>query len=101
MNIGKYIINSLLVFTFSFVFGIYINKFFEYLHDQYKTYDLYGYLDLLLAILQLIFVIIFTYILHEYKLFSLTFEYYNPHIIFSTFIFSLQTKMITTFKKYF
>lgn len=94
MNLDIYIINSLVIFIFSFVFGIYINKFFEVLYNKYQNREL------ILALLQLFTIIFFTYFLHKYKLFNYTFEYYNPHILFSSFLFSLQTTMINTFKKY-
>lgn len=97
MNLDNYIINSFLIFVFSFVLGIYINRFFEFLHEKYKVDK---NLELLLAFAQLFVIILITYYLHLYKIFNLTFEYYNPHILFSSFLFSLQTNMINIFKKY-
>lgn len=97
MNLNNYIINSFLIFVFSFILGIYINRFFEFLHEKYKAHK---NLELLLAFTQLFIIILITYYLHLYKIFNLTFEYYNPHILFSSFLFSLQTNMINIFKKY-
>lgn len=95
MNLDIYIINSIIIFIFSFVFGIYINKIFEKLYDQYPD------IELLLVFLQLFVIILLTYVLYKYKLLNFAFEYYNPHILFSSFLFSLQTQMINTLKKYF
>ena len=97
MNLDTYILNSLLIFIFSFVLGIYINRIFKYIHEKYIVYN---QLEIFLAFIQLFVIIIITYILHQYKIFNLAFEYYNPHILFSSFLFSLQTTMIDIFKKY-
>lgn len=97
MYLDNYINDSFLIFGFSFITGIYINRFFEFLHEKYNANK---NLELLQAFAQLFTIILITYYLHIYKIFNLTFEYYNPHVLFSSFLFSLQTNMINIFKKY-
>lgn len=96
MDYKNYFYNSLLVFLVSFFFGIYVNRFFEYYSSKYDDTNI----KIWLSVAQLASIISITYILHEYKIFRLTFETYNPHVLFSSFLFSLQTNMINTFKLY-
>lgn len=93
MNYIPYIFNSFKIFIVCFVVGIIIDKLFYNIKLHFTTIH-----PFLLAFLQLFVVIHVTYLLHHYKLFSEFFETYSPHIIFSTFLFSLQTTMIDNFK---
>lgn len=96
MNYEEYFYNSILIFSISFFLGIYVNRFFEYYSSKYDDINI----KIWLSIAQLVSIISITYILYEYKFFRLTFETYNPHVLFSSFLFGLQTNMINTFKLY-
>ena len=90
MLFSEYFITSLYVFTLCFILGILLDKFFEQLTQTYKSYTFP------LAILQLFSVISLSYVLHKY----IYLESYNPHVLFSTFLFSLQITMITNLKSF-
>ena len=93
MDYTQYITNSLKVFIVCFIIGIIIDKIFYNIKMHFTNIH-----PLVLAFLQLFTIINITYLLHHYKLFSQYFETYSPHIIFSTFLFSLQSTMIDNFK---
>jgi hypothetical protein len=93
MQYTQYLSQSLKVFTVCFIIGIIIDKIFYNIKLQYTNLH-----PLFLAFTQLFVIINITYLLHHYKLFSQYFETYSPHIIFSTFLFSLQSTMIDNFK---
>lgn len=93
MEYTKYISTSLKVFIVCFVIGIIIDKIFYNIQLYFTNLP-----PLLLAFLQLFVIINITYLLYHYKLFGEFFETYSPHIIFSTFLFSLQTTMFNNFK---
>lgn len=92
MHLYKYTISSLQIFLISFIIGNIINKYFEKL--QYK----YNIQPLFIAVLQLFSVIFITFYIFKYNAYYNFFEDYSPHFIFSSFLFSLQTNMIKTFK---
>jgi hypothetical protein len=86
----NYILQSLHVFTLSFVLGVVIDNTFKKILQTYPDKSLY------LAFLQLFTVISVSYILHEYH-FRYS-ETYTPHVLFSSFLLSLQTTMIQNFR---
>jgi hypothetical protein len=92
MNYIEYIMQSLKVFIFCFILGVIIDNQFKYIQENYNINAF------ILAISQLITMISVTYIIYKYKIFKLFFESYGPHILFSSFLFSLQTTMINNFK---
>lgn len=92
MNYTEYVIESLKVFVFCFVLGIIVDNQFKFLQANYNINRL------ILAIMQLVVIITVTYIIYKYKIFRIFFESYSPHILFSSFLFSLQTTMIDNFK---
>lgn len=92
MNYIEYVVESLKVFIFCFVLGIVIDKQFKFIQENYE------FNRVVLAFMQLIVIITVTYIIYKYKIFGTFFERYTPHILFSSFLFSLQTTMIDNFK---
>jgi hypothetical protein len=92
MKYAEYVIESLKVFVFCFILGITIDKQFKFIQDNYNVNKV------TLAICQLLTIITVTYIIYKYKIFRLFFESYSPHILFSSFLFSLQNTMIDNFK---
>lgn len=88
----NYIIQSLYVFLLSFTLGVLIDNTFE------KNVQMYPDKTLPLAFLQLFTVITISYILHEYH-FRYT-ETYTPHVLFSSFLLSLQSTMIKNFRNF-
>lgn len=94
MHLYKYTILSLQIFLMSFIIGNIINNSFEKLQHKYKIQPLF------IAILQLFSIIVITFYIFKYNIYHNFFETYSPHVIFSSFLFSLQTNMIKTFNKF-
>lgn len=90
MNYHNYILQSLHVFVLSFIIGVTIDNTFAKLVNTYKDNIL------LLAIIQLFVIITVSYILNTYHFYYI--ETYTPHILFSSFLLSLQTTMISIFR---
>jgi hypothetical protein len=93
MHLYKYTVSSLQIFLISFIVGNLINKTFEKLQSKYNIQPLF------IAVLQLFSIIFITFYIFKYNVFYNFFEDYSPHFIFSSFLFSLQTNMIKTFKE--
>ena len=93
MHLYKYTVSSLQIFLISFIVGNLINKSFEKLQSKYNIQPLF------IAVLQLFSIIFITFYIFKYNVFYNFFEDYSPHFIFSSFLFSLQTNMIKTFKE--
>lgn len=96
MNYQEYLIKSTRVFILCFFIGIYTNNFFIKIQNQNSQLH-----PLILASAQLLAIITITYILHSYNFFHTYFEVYTPHVLFSSFLLSLQTNMISNFKTVF
>jgi hypothetical protein len=90
MIYNNYILQSLYVFSLSFVVGVVIDNTFIKLVKQYEKYSI------ILSLIQLVTIISVSYILHEYH-FNYS-EMYTPRVLFSSFLLSLQTNMITNFR---
>lgn len=90
MTYHNYILQSLHIFILSFIIGVAIDNSFAKLLGIYKDKKI------VLAILQLFVIITVSYILHKYH-FQYT-ETYTPSVLFSSFLLSLQTTMITSFR---
>lgn len=88
-----YTVKGIVIFTLCFVLGIIIDTQFNKLQSKYPRAN-----KLMLGILQLLTVISVTFILHELKFYHIFLETYNPNILFSSFLFSLQSTMINNFK---
>ena len=89
-NYYEYITSSLYIFTLCFIFGILLDRLFQILTMKYNNYIFP------LAILQLFSVITLSYVLQKH----IYLESYDPHVLFSTFLFSLQLTMITNLKSF-
>lgn len=96
MNYQEYLVKSTRVFILCFFIGIYINNLFSKIQNQNSQLH-----PLILASAQLFAIITITYILHSYNFFHTYFEVYTPHVLFSSFLLSLQTNMISNFKTVF
>lgn len=90
MIYSNYILQSLYVFSLSFIVGVIIDNAFTKLTKDYNQYAF------ILSCLQLVTIISVSYILHEYH-FNYS-ETYTPRVLFSSFLLSLQTNMITNFR---
>jgi hypothetical protein len=96
MNYQEYLIKSTRVFILCFFIGIYINNLFSKIQNQNSQLH-----PLILAFIQLLTIITITYILNYYNIFHTYFEEYAPNVLFSSFLLSLQTNMISNFKTVF
>lgn len=92
MEYKRYLFKSLEVFIVCFVLGVIIDRLFVKLQVKYNTIHRSIY-----AFSQLITIISVTYIINRF--FRPFFEEYSPHILFSSFLLSLQTNMIMNFKE--
>lgn len=90
MQFNKYLSSSLYVFSTCFVLGIILDNIFKRLVLEFPSHTL------LLAFIQLFIVIVLSFILHKY----IYLETYTPHVLFSTFLFSLQSTMITNLRSF-
>ena len=85
---NRYLTSSLYVFSTCFVIGIVLDNIFKRLTSEFPSHTL------LLAFIQLFIVIVLSFVLKKY----LKLESYTPHVLFSTFLFSLQSTMINNFR---
>jgi hypothetical protein len=83
------------VFLYCFLLGSVINNFFYKYQKSLKNPN-----KLLLAFIQLFTIITIAYILQTIRFFQDYFEEYAPNVLFSSFLISLQTNMISNFKEY-
>lgn len=90
MIYSNYILQSLYVFSLSFIIGVFIDNIFIKLTLKNEKYKF------LLSVIQLITIVSTSYMLHEYR-FNYS-ETYTPRVLFSSFLLSLQTNMITNFR---
>jgi hypothetical protein len=92
-NFNTYFINSLKTFFLAFIIGKSINNFFVIIQTKYKHKNIN---NIVYGILQLITVILSAYYLHilSSNTFSNNMQIYAPNVLFSSFIFALQTNMI-------
>ena len=88
MSFTQYFIQSVTIFAVCFFFGTHIDSLFRKWTRQKIASPL------ILALSQLTTVICFSYLLHHYHS---NLETYTPHVLFSTFLLSLQTTMIANF----
>ncbi len=95
MDYKTYMVTSLLIFSNTFIFGFYINKFFEYFQKQNPTVN-----PFILGLIHLFFIINFTFISHKFH-FDPNLETYSAKLIYSTFLISLQSSMISNLKSIF
>ena len=88
-----YTVKSIIIFTLCFVLGIQIDTQFNKLQSKYPKAN-----KLMMGILQLLTIISVTFILNQLHFYNIFLEEYNPNILFSSFLFSLQSTMINNFK---
>jgi hypothetical protein len=94
----EYVVKSMQIFFFCFILGIYVDKkFYEY---QNSIQNIHQIQRVFIGLAQLFVIISITYVLHSIKFFHEFFEEYTPNVLFSTFLFSLQTNMIQNFKDF-
>ena len=96
MHINTYILHSLKIFFWAFTFGKSIDNFFTAIQ---KKYD--GLNNISFGLLQLLTVIITSYCLHILTTdqFSIDMQIQAPNVLFSSFIFSLQSNMLKNFSQ--
>lgn len=94
-----YLFKSLQVFIFCFTLGTLIDTQFRNYQNSIKNIN--NSKKIFLAFLQLLIIISTTYFLHTVKFFHQFFEEYTPNVLFSTFLLSLQSNMISNFKELF
>ena len=94
MHINTYILHSLKIFFLAFTFGKSIDNIFIAIQKKYQ-----GLNNILLGLLQLLTVIITSYYLHVLtsEQFSVDMQIHAPYVLFSSFIFSLQSNMLKNF----
>lgn len=90
---ATYTLKSIIIFTLCFFLGVIIDTQFAKIQKKYTRSN-----PLFMGILQLLTVITVTFILHKLKFYHIFLETYNPNILFSSFLFSLQSNMINNFK---
>jgi hypothetical protein len=92
-NFFRYLVKSLVVFVVCYLCGTWINAQFHQWTQQTAASPL------VLACSQLFVIISLSYMLQHFHnfLFQYAFETYTPHVLFSTFLLSLQTTMIANF----
>ena len=97
MNINTYILHSLKIFFLAFTFGKSIDNIFIAIQKKYQ-----GLNNILLGLLQLLTVIITSYYLHILTTdeFSFDMQIQAPNVLFSSFIFSLQSNMLKNFAQF-
>ena len=89
----NYTLKSIVIFTLCFSLGIIIDAEFKKIQLKYPNSS-----PLFLAIMQLLTIISVTFLLHKMKFYYIFLETYNPNILFSSFLFSLQSTMVKNFK---
>lgn len=92
MDYKAFILKSITIFFLIFIIGYNVNKFFEKVQERNPDISpgLFGFIHLLC-------IINIAYIIHASEI-SKHFELYTPNIMFSSFLLSLQTSMISNFK---
>lgn len=90
MNFLTYLFTSIYVFILCFYIGTSIDQQFEKIQKQFNLTPLFA------GFLQIFVIISITYILYQHT--ALHLESYSPHLLFSSFLFGLQTNMIKNLK---
>lgn len=96
MHYTEYTFKSLQVFILCFILGTFIDNLFHKYQESLKNVS--SIEKLLIGLIQLITIITVTYVLHTIKFLHNFFEEYTPNVLFSTFLLSLQSNMISNFK---
>jgi hypothetical protein len=93
MHLNTYILHSLKIFFLAFIIGKSIDNIFIAIQKKYDGNNI------LLGLLQLLTVITTSYYLHILTThqFSADMQIYAPNVLFSSFIFSLQSNMLKNF----
>lgn len=91
-----YLFKSLQVFILCFTLGTLVDTQFRNYQNSIK--NITNYQKIFLAFSQLITIITITFFLNTIKFFNQFFEEYTPNVLFSTFLLSLQSNMISNFK---
>lgn len=98
MKYITYTLKSLNVFILCFLLGTLIDtQFHKY---QASIENISSLQKLVIGLFQLVIIITVTYTLNTIKFFHNFFEEYSPNVLFSTFLLSLQSNMITNFKHF-
>lgn len=94
LNYTTYLSHTLIVFISCLFLGIYINQiFYKYQRSLEKPNII------LLSFLQLFTIISMSYFIYTHNSLHPYFESYSPSLLLSTFLFSLQSNMITNFNQ--
>jgi hypothetical protein len=93
MNLYKYTATSLQIFIVCFILGTFIDKQIENIQTTFNIHPL------LAAFIQLLLVILFTYFIYTHHKSITFFEYYSPHLIFSSILFGLQPNLMNNLRK--
>ena len=93
ISYARYTFKSIIIFTLCFSLGIIIDTEFSKIQARNP-----GINPFFLAVIQLLTIISVTFILNKMKFYHIFFETYNPNILFSSFLFSLQSTMVKNFK---
>lgn len=93
-NFNTYILHSLKIFFLAFIIGKSIDNIFIAIQKKYNKVN-----NILFGLLQLLTVITISYYLHILTSheFSADMQIYAPNVLFSSFIFSLQSNMLKNF----
>ena len=93
-NFNIYILHSLKIFFLAFIIGKSIDNISIIIQKKYEKVN-----NLLFGLLQLLTVIVTSYYLHilTTEQFSADMQIYAPNVLFSSFIFSLQSNMLKNF----
>jgi uncharacterized membrane protein YoaK (UPF0700 family) len=89
MDYIKYTSDSVYVFIVSFIFGTVVNRIFSKFQRMFVNPS-----ALVFGIAQLITIVTIAYLFHKHN----QIEPYTPHVLFSSFLMSLQTNMIDNFR---
>lgn len=92
MNYYTYILKSVLIFFIIFTIGLHVNKFFEKFQKRNANVH-----PIIIGMIHLLCIINIAYVIHGNG-FAKYFEVYTPNIMFSSFLLSLQTSMISNLK---
>lgn len=98
MKYIEYTLKSLNVFILCFLLGTFIDNLFHKYQESLKNIS--SLQKLLIGLFQLVTIITVTYTLNTIKFFHNFFEEYSPNVLFSTFLLSLQSNMISNFKHF-
>lgn len=94
-NFNNYFIESIKIFLLAFIIGKSIDNIFTRLQNKHSNIN-----PIIFGIFQLIVVIIAAYYLHIFtsNQFSNEMQIYAPNVLFSSFIFTLQTNIMKNFE---